>query len=1682
MKHWLKAAAVCAVVVCLCASLFACGKGSAGLDENSEWKNNASVVSRNKELAHSPIVSYDSIDEALKADIKASSRYLSLNGEWKFNLVTKEGDIPAGFQNKDFDSSSWNTIRVPGNWETQGFSSPDYGYDDYTWNSSALTPPEIPEENEIGLYTREIDVPAEWNGQEVFISFDGVESACYVYVNGKMCGYGEDSYTSKDFRITPYIEAGKTNTIAVKVFKYCDASWLEAQDTLKMGGIYRDVYLYMSEKTMIKDFSVQSTVDMKKEGGFDGSALLYLSADVSTYVNKEDGWYTEFSLYDENGTAVVEPYRFGADISFSADKTGGAYTATVSGRVTVNGIKLWSAEEPNLYTAVYTLKKPDGTTVGTVSERIGIRDAAFASDDSGKQIFTVNGQTVSLFGVTYYEFSAVNGKALTRDEMIEDIKKMKELNINAVRSPGVPLSREFISLCNEYGLYVVSDINLESEPYSSKKEQSIPGDQGIWQTALLDRLSNVVERDKNAPSVILWGLGNESGQGSVLTNIKNYLIENDSRLIVYDAYLDLDKENYGNDDYISDGDIIAASGWDMDKFNDILTNKEITKPIILQNIDSALLSSGGGVDGYVDYITADNTVQGCFLANWVDKAIYVPKDSKNAVQVCKDTPYNADNADLYELKYAASWVSDEESAAALLGMYSLNGILKADRSFQSDALEMKTSYAPIHVEPVNVKDGTFRISNRFGFTDAGSKFTVSYSVSNGVSGNIDISSLKAGQTLDVTLDYGKVDTSADVFVTVSVKYNEVPAWARDGYDGTLFSVQYDVTGNSAPVKNGGSTDVSGSALTLDIFRAPDISTINTDLANGTIYVTNYCSEAFDDIFTLKYIVVETNNFCNDPKAVVYASGKVNTGLAAYTKDGAVKLPLSVKAVESGSYEVVISVTTKKAFGDIPAGYELLYNFNSGTLGSEIPFPVDSSRTPEPVIDETTGEQQIDEKGNRVWVNGDPGLTEYTSSTVYYSAPDEVNPTPAPYIRLSNSRVTIEIDSDSGLINKYTVDGKDVFATADSENGIKASTIGSLYRNPTGGDYVSGTANNSKALSNFDSGNLKKLLNGLVSVRKTDDGHYRMSLRYSLPVSDGGNVSNLASRNTEYAVVYDFYPNGVMNISSAYSLNAESAVPLSISSILTMSSDLTKATWYGRGPGETYGDKLYNSTVDVFSSSVSDLVPSYLFANGGDRSQTRWLALTDESGTGVLVTSDTNNFAFNLSKQYPHSLAAYASDSMNNPYTVLSIIGAQSGCSVPSTSDQAYLVSDSSIEPGSVLSFSYRIVPVSTTDVSAYKDESAKTLSSAGKASVSRNSLADGQSYSLRDLASGQYISAADNELSVLEGLGSANQRFQIERTDSSSIYIKCTANNLYMTAVGVSTRKAPSIEVGFAPLDTEKTPWQMWYYSTNQLACERLTEYSLSVMQTATFPGARVAMSNIQGNDSAYWTINYEIGNSEFATIRNNNSGLYLTYVDRVTYSSSSLAALDRRTMGYAPDIDWSVYQTAEDLAASSSNFAKTTGRITQCELLPADSQTWVFVAEGESDYRIYNTSNGMYLGVRTVDGVSSLVLYDATNADEEPASLVWRIRNRGGVYSIINVDTDLALQTTLKRVKLTQAEMDRDFISDPEKAFKNTYVLTLAKWSGKVNQKWNLASDNDRKVSVQIGSEWYVDGIEEQK
>lgn len=1684
MKKWLKLFAVGTLAVCLCLSMFACNGNKKGLVEGTEWKDDASKVSRNKELAHSPLISYDSLEDAIKGDAEKSAHYLSLNGDWAFKLVTDTESIPAEFMNTDFDNSSWDKIKVPGNWETQGFSKPDYAHDDYVWDTTKVTAPKIPDENEIGLYSRTIDVPADWDGQEIYISFKGVESACYVYVNGAMCGYGEDSYTSKDFRITPYIVPGKTNTISVKVFKYCDGSWLEAQDTLKMGGIYRDVYLYSAPKTQIKDISVSSSVKFSN-GKFDGEALLYLGADIATYGEKKDGYYVEFSLYGPDGKAVVKDVRYGADAAFSEKKTGGANLASVDGRVIVDGVKLWSAENPVLYTSVFTLKNSSGKVINTVSERIGIRDASFASDENGKQTFTVNSVPVSIYGVTYYEMSAVNGKALTREEMISDIKKMKELNINAVRSPGAPLSDEFIKLCDEYGLYVISDINLETDPWSSKAEQSIPGNQGIWQPAILDRLSNVLMRDKNCPSVILWSLGNQSGQGSVMTNVKTYLTANDSRYIIYDAYLDVDNGEYTNQSYVTEADIISATNWSLDKLNDVLTNKDITKPVIIQDFDSALLSSAGSVENLVKYINDDSKVQGCIFGNWSDKAIYVPKDKKNAVKVCRETPYNDKNANLYQLEYASSWDSySDDGEAIAVSKYSLNGILNADRSVQSDALELKNAYAQIYVEPIDIASGKFNITNRHCFTSVNDKnIVVSYQVTDGTKvvkeGNVTGIKLAPGESKELVLDYGTVP-SGDAFVTVTVSYAKAPSWATKGFDKIISSVQYDINNNTKPVKNGSSTEISGPAFVLDSFRAPIVNSINTDVANGIFYITNPSSEPFDSLYKLDYMVVETNNFCNDPKPVVYASGSVNTGIGAYAEGAKVQLPYHVNAVDEGTYEVVIVLTAKKDIGSVKAGYSVPFSFTSSSLGMAIPFQVDASRTPEGVYDPATGEQVIDEKGNRVWVNGDPGLTEYTDSTVYYESPETPNVFPKSYIKLTNDIVTIEINPDTGLIEAFKVDGKDVFAKPDGENGILASTIGSLFRTPTGGDYTADFANDAELLKKLSSDATAKKLLDIVALNKIDDNHYRMSVMYSLPSVDGGKTSLSKSNNSIYNIVYDFYANGVINVSVAYDLNPSLGIPTALSNIITLSGDYKNVEWYGRGPGETYSDKLYNSTVGIFKDNVNNILPNYLLSSGGDRSQTRWAAFTDDAGNGVVITSDTNNLTFNASKQYPWENFSYASSTDKRNCTVVSIAGSQMGCTPGTIADQAHFETVKAIDGGSYHTFSYRIVPVTAAKTEDFKAESARTLSSAGTAEIAHNPIISGVNYSIQGLASGEFITIDNDKLLVQSAMGSDSQRFQIE-TVPEGILIKSLQNNLYMTAVGLSATKRESVEIGFAPLDLEKYPWQAWQYSDNRIIPSGM-EYSLTSMATAEFVGSRIALSNVVVNATSAWTMNYDVNQSDIATIKNNKSGLYLTYFDDVSYADAVLHAYDIREFSFAPDTDWNKYQTSEQIEFNNSRFTPTTGRVTQWPLLPATQQTWTFIADG-SGYKLYNVKTGQYLGVRqNEEGSYNLVLFDPMNKDEDPASLSWKVEYVDGNYAIINADTGLVLQSKLVRTKLTQAEMDRDFITDVEVAFKNTYVLELGVWNNNSNQKWNLASDEDRKVSIELGTDWYVNGIEKIK
>ena len=639
MKHSSKALLL-VLSLALTVSIFAACNNVKGLTKQSEAFGSPETVSRNKEPYSTTLIPYESAEQALGGDFSASPYYQSLNGEWDFTMVLNPSLMPEGYatkkysytvsefapvrKNKDEDIA-WGKISVPSNWELEGYDSPTYTYNTYPWGNELIAPSISETYNPVGIYRNEVEIPSDWSGRQVYVTFEGVASCVYVYVNGAMVGYAEDSYSGKTFNITEAANIGGKNLVVFEVYKYCDGSYLEANDSVKFGGIYRDVYLYSAPDTQIRDF----TYDVQTSGS---DVLMNVTVSLASYDNPANDLTVDISLYDADGNCVLQPTQVGAKANFSEKpaNTANAHVGEVGSRVTVKNPALWTAETPNLYTAVIELK--DGNKVlDTVSKRIGFKTVGISLDDNGCQTLVLNDQPIVLRGILYNEHSAVHGMALTREEMIADIKMMKELNVNAVRSPGRPLSEEFISLCDEYGLYVIDDMSLNSNPYSNKDEGSIPGDQTIWQNACLDRLLNVVYRDKNNASVIMWSIGNDSGTGTNFSALKNWLTAADNRMIIYD------------DDF-SASDLVISADLSLNDFVQLLNSKENKKSVLFQDTNGGLLNNGGNFSAYTNLLNQYDNFQGGFFSYWADNAIYWPTDSKEAASVLQTTPYSKETA------------------------------------------------------------------------------------------------------------------------------------------------------------------------------------------------------------------------------------------------------------------------------------------------------------------------------------------------------------------------------------------------------------------------------------------------------------------------------------------------------------------------------------------------------------------------------------------------------------------------------------------------------------------------------------------------------------------------------------------------------------------------------------------------------------------------------------------------------------------------------------------------------------------------------------------------------------------------------------------------------------------------------------------------------------------------------
>ncbi len=615
--------------------------------QKGEWQN-PEINHVNRAPMHTNYFAYSSVDEAAQAKKELSENYMTLNGTWKFNWVRNATDRPTDFYRVDYNDRGWGTMPVPGVWEMNGYGDPIYVNIGYAWrNQFENDPPNFPnEENHVGSYRRTITIPASWKGKEVIAHFGSVTSNIYLWVNGKYVGYSEDSKLEAEFDITRYLKSGD-NTIAFQTFRWCDGTYLEDQDFFRFAGVGRDCYLYTRNKTHIADIRI--TPDL-------------------------DAHYTDGSL------AIAMQMKGKGDVTLSlTDKAGNEVatkTVKASGKVETtieveNPLK-WTAETPNLYTLTATLTS-GGKVLEVIPQQVGFRKIELI----GGQIL-VNGQPVLFKGANRHELDPDGGYVVSVERMEQDIRRMKQLNINAVRTCHYPNNNRWYELCDKYGLYVIAEANIESHGMGYKADKTL-ANKDMYKQAHLERNQRNVQRGFNHPSIIFWSMGNEAGFGTnfeaCYTWIKN---EDASRAVQYEQAVTNDFTD------------IFCPMYQTYKGNEKYCQGDIAKPLIQCEYAHAMGNSMGGLKEYWDLMRKYPKYQGGFIWDFVDQSNHWT---------------NKDGVAIY------GYGGDFNRYDATDNNFQNNGIISPDRVFNPHAYEVQYIYQSIWTSPIDLSKGIVEIYN-----------------------------------------------------------------------------------------------------------------------------------------------------------------------------------------------------------------------------------------------------------------------------------------------------------------------------------------------------------------------------------------------------------------------------------------------------------------------------------------------------------------------------------------------------------------------------------------------------------------------------------------------------------------------------------------------------------------------------------------------------------------------------------------------------------------------------------------------------------------------------------------------------------------------------------------------------------------------------------------------------------
>lgn len=725
----------------------------------SAWSD-PQVTAQNRLPARATLYPYPDTRTAGENRPEASPWFISLNGNWRFHLAPRPGDAPPGFTAPDFDDGDWRALPVPSNWTMHGYDRPHYTNVQMPFDTA---PPNVPDENPTGLYRTTFAVPADWSGRRIVLQIGGAESVLYVWVDGRPVGMGKDSRLPQGFDITAFIAPGVTATLCCAVVKWSDASFIEDQDQWWMGGIHRDVVVYSTAKTWIEDVFAQASLSENFTEG-----RLRVTAKLGFADAPEDGWQIAVQLHGAAGADVLDPPLRGAvKASTTRHNPYRGPLGEISFDAAVTGPAPWSSEAPNLYTLTVTLFDPAGTVVEATACRVGFRNIAL-----GDRALLINGKPVMIKGMNRHEHHPVRGKAITREDMIADIVLMKRFNVNAVRCSHYPNAEAWYDLCDEYGLYVIDEANIEAHAFMHQMCRD-----PTYAAQFLDRGIRMVERDKNHPCVIAWSLGNESGYGPNHDAMAGWIRRRDpSRVLHYEgAIWGWDKSvktGFGEGPGVTDGgrgasDLICPMYPSIDSLVAWAQDDDPAdrRPMILCEYSHAMGNSNGSLSDYFDAFERHASLQGGFVWEWSDHGIY-----------------RTDAAGRRFVAYGGDFGDDPNDLN-----FCCDGIVGAGRDPHPALWEFKTLAQPVAVSWDDEAAGRIAIRNKRDFAtlaDLHATWILEVDGERVAGGDLSVPPVAPGSGESVSLPVARpiLAVGQEAYVTIRFALADATAWAPAGHE------------------------------------------------------------------------------------------------------------------------------------------------------------------------------------------------------------------------------------------------------------------------------------------------------------------------------------------------------------------------------------------------------------------------------------------------------------------------------------------------------------------------------------------------------------------------------------------------------------------------------------------------------------------------------------------------------------------------------------------------------------------------------------------------------------------------------------------------------------------------------------------------------------------------------------